>query len=175
MGVTDFGNVNSRVRSLPRLKVELNQSWLRQRHWSPFQWLLIGSAGLVAALILLVPAYLLLRVGTSWAEAWETLSQPRTLEILGNTLGLAVAVTAASTLIAVPLAWLTTSTDLPGKRLWAVIVALPLVVPSYVAAYLFASILTPKGLLQQILYPIFGIERLPSFYGFPGEIGRAHV
>ncbi|MCA9900259.1 MAG: iron ABC transporter permease [Anaerolineales bacterium] len=168
MGVTDFGNVNSGVRSLPRLKVELNQSWLRQRHWSPFQWLLIGSAGLVAALILMVPAYLLLRVGTSWAEAWETLSQPRTLEILGNTLGLAAAVTAASTLIAVPLAWLTTSTDLPGKRLWAVIVALPLVVPSYVAAYLFASILTPKGLLQQILYPIFGVERLPSFYGFPG-------
>ena len=164
MGVTDFGS----VRSLPRIKVELGQGWLRQRHWSPFHWLLVGSAGLVAALILIVPAYLLLRVGTGWAEAWETLSQARTLEILGNTVGLAVAVTAASILIAVPLAWLTTSTDLPGKRLWAVVVALPLVVPSYVAAYLFASILTPKGLLQQILYPIFGIERLPNFYGFPG-------
>ncbi|MEZ4591088.1 MAG: iron ABC transporter permease [Chloroflexota bacterium] len=164
MGVTDFG----RVRSLPRIKVELGQGWLRQRHWSPFHWLLVGSASLVAALILIVPAYLLLRVGTGWAEAWETLSQPRTLEILGNTVGLAVAVTAASILIAVPLAWLTTCTDLPGKRFWAVIVALPLVVPSYVAAYLFASILTPKGLLQQILYPIFGIERLPNFYGFPG-------
>ncbi|MCB8947146.1 MAG: iron ABC transporter permease [Ardenticatenaceae bacterium] len=164
MGVTDFGS----VRSLPRIKVELGQGWLRQRHWSPFHWLLVGSAGLVAALILLVPIYLLLRVGTGWAEAWETLSQARTLEILGNTVGLAVAVTAASILIAVPLAWLTTSTDLPGKRLWAVVVALPLVVPSYVAAYLFASILTPKGLLQQILYPIFGIERLPNFYGFPG-------
>lgn len=164
MGVTDFGN----VRSLPRIKIELGQTWLRQRHWSPFHWLLVGSAALVAALILLVPIYLLLRVGTSWSEAWQTLSQPRTLEILGNTLGLAVAVTAASALIAVPLAWLTTCTDLPGKRLWAVIVALPLVVPSYVAAYLFASILTPKGLLQQILHPIFGIERLPNFYGFPG-------
>ncbi|MAT96737.1 MAG: iron ABC transporter permease [Anaerolineaceae bacterium] len=164
MGVTDFGN----VRTLPRIKIEIDQTWLRQRHWSPFHWLLVGSAGIVAALILLVPAYLLLRVGTSWSEAWQTLSQPRTLEILGNTLGLAVAVTAASALIAVPLAWLTTCTDLPGKRLWAVIVALPLVVPSYVAAYLFASILTPKGLLQQILYPIFGVERLPNFYGFPG-------
>ncbi|MBK7894681.1 MAG: iron ABC transporter permease [Anaerolineaceae bacterium] len=164
MGVTDFGS----VRSLPRIKVELGQTWLRQRHWSVFHWLLVGSAGLVAALILIVPIYLLLRIGTGWAEAWATLSQPRTLEILGNTLGLAVAVTAASILIAVPLAWLTTSTDLPGKRFWAVIVALPLVVPSYVAAYLFASILTPKGLLQQMLYPIFGIERLPNFYGFPG-------
>ncbi|MFZ1396322.1 MAG: hypothetical protein WAS33_05465, partial [Candidatus Promineifilaceae bacterium] len=103
MGVTDFGS----VRSLPRIKVELGQTWLRQRHWSVFHWLLVGSAGLVAALILIVPIYLLLRIGTGWAEAWATLSQPRTLEILGNTLGLAVAVTAASILIAVPLAWLT--------------------------------------------------------------------
>lgn len=164
MGVTDLGS----VRPLPKIKIGLDRDWLRQQRESSFYWLLIGSAGLVAALILLVPAYLLLRVGTGWAEAWQTLSQPRTLEILGNTLGLAAAVTAVSTLIAVPLAWLTTCTDLPGKRLWAVIVALPLVVPSYVAAYLFASILTPKGLLQQILHPIFGIERLPNFYGFPG-------
>lgn len=168
MGVTDFGNVPGRVRSLPRIKIELGQSWLRQRHWSPFHWLLVGSATLMAALILLVPAYLLLRIGGAWTEAWETLAQPRTLEILGNTVGLAVAVTAVSILIAVPLAWLTTSTDLPGKRFWAVVVALPLVVPSYVAAYLFASILTLKGLLQQMLYPLFGIERLPNFYGFPG-------
>ena len=164
MGVTDLGS----VRSLPRIKLELNKTWLRDQHWSPFYWLLVGSAGLVAALILLVPAYLLLRVGSGWAEAWQTFSQQRTLEILANTLKLAVSVTAASTLIAVPLAWLTTHTDLPGKKLWAVIVALPLVVPSYVAAYLFASILTPKGLLQQMLHPIFGVERLPNFYGFPG-------
>ncbi|WP_420641804.1 ABC transporter permease [Candidatus Leptofilum sp.] len=168
MGVTDFGNVQGNARSLPRIKLNVNLDWLGQQNWSPFHWLLVGSAGLVAALILLVPAYLLLRVGTGWAEAWQTLFQARTLEILGNTLGLAVSVTAASALIAVPLAWLTTCTDLPGKRFWAVIVALPLVVPSYVAAYLFASILTPKGLLQQLLQPIFGIEQLPNFYGFPG-------
>ncbi|VAW43287.1 Ferric iron ABC transporter, permease protein, partial [hydrothermal vent metagenome] len=162
--VTNLGH----VRTWPKIKFELDQRWLPQRHGSPFQWLLIGSAGLVAALILLVPAYLLLRVGTGWAGAWQTLAQPRTLQILGNTLGLALSVTAAATLLAVPLAWLTTCTDLPGKRFWAVLVALPLVVPSYVAAYLFASILTPKGLLQQLLQPIFGIERLPNFYGFPG-------
>ncbi len=164
MGVTNLGS----IRTLPGIKIELDQTWLRRRHWSPFNWLLVGSAGLVSALILLVPAYLLLRVGTGWAEAWQTLAQARTLEILGNTLGLAAAVTLASAVLAVPLAWLTTCSDLPGKRFWAVIVALPLVVPSYVAAYLFASILTPKGLLQQILQPILGIERLPNFYGFPG-------
>ncbi|MCZ7668362.1 MAG: iron ABC transporter permease [Chloroflexi bacterium] len=40
--------------------------------------------------------------------------------------------------------------------------------PSYVAAFVYASILTPKGLLQQTLYPLTGIEKLPSLYGFPG-------
>ena len=105
MGVTDFGSVQKQTHTLPRIKLNLNQTWQRQRHWSPFRWLLVGSAGLVATLILLVPAYLLLRVGTGWAEAWETLSQPRTLEILGNTVGLAVAVTAVSAIIA-PSYWL---------------------------------------------------------------------
>ena len=59
MGVTNLGS----IRTLPGIKIELDQTWLRRRHWSPFNWLLVGSAGLVSALILLVPAYLLLRHG----------------------------------------------------------------------------------------------------------------
>jgi iron(III) transport system permease protein len=73
-------------------------------------------------------------------------------------------------LIAVPLAWLTTRTDLPFRRVWAVLTPLPLVIPSYVGAYLFASALGPRGLLQQGLEWIFGITRLPDLYGFPGAV-----
>ncbi|MCO5195020.1 MAG: iron ABC transporter permease, partial [Anaerolineae bacterium] len=69
--------------------------------------------------------------------------------------------------IAVPLAWLTTATDLPGRRYWFVATALPLVLPSYVAAYLFISIFGPVGMLQDMLVPL-GITRLPSVYGFFG-------
>jgi iron(III) transport system permease protein len=40
--------------------------------------------------------------------------------------------------------------------------------PSYVAAFVYMTILAPKGLLQQFLEPWTGIARLPSLIGFPG-------
>ncbi|NKQ37017.1 MAG: iron ABC transporter permease [Chloroflexi bacterium] len=159
-------NKLSSVRPLQPGNISFKPSWLRQ--WSPFQAILVGSAALVAALILLVPAYLLLRTVTGWENAAKTLLRPQTWQVLGNTVILAVSVTAGTAVLAIPLAWLTACTNLPGRRLWNVLVALPLVIPSYVAAYLYASLLTPKGLLQQWLYPLTGLERLPEFYGFPG-------
>ena len=45
--------------------------------------------------------------------------------------------------------------------------ALPLVVPTYVGAFLFVSALGPRGLLQDALEPL-GINRLPEIYGLPG-------
>ncbi|HIE55269.1 MAG TPA: iron ABC transporter permease [Chromatiaceae bacterium] len=136
-------------------------------NWSIYRLLLIAGASVTAVMILLVPAYLLVRMGGAWSEAFETLSKPRTLTILGNTIKLAMAVTLSTTAIAVPIAWLTTQTDLPGRRVWAILAALPLVVPSYIYAYLMVSVLSPKGLLQQLLEP-FGVNRLDPIYGFPG-------
>ena len=81
-----------------------------------------------------------------------------------RTAGLAAAVTGASILIAVPIAWLTVRTDLPGRRVWATLCTLPLVIPSYVGAYLFVAALGPEGLLADAL----GVDSIPSIYGFPG-------
>ncbi len=163
MAVNELG----RVRTLPQPRINI-QSWRHGRHLSPFYLLLISSAVLVSALILLAPAYLLLRTATGWQNAADTLLRVQTWQVLGNTLWLALTVTAATAVLAVPLAWLTTCTDLPGKRIWAILLALPLVIPSYVAAFLFVSMMTPKGLLQQLTYPLLGIERFPNVYGFPG-------
>jgi iron(III) transport system permease protein len=81
--------------------------------------------------------------------------------------GLAAAATAGAVALAVPLAYLTTRTDLPGRRIWAVLVTLPLVVPSYIGAYLLVSAFGPRGFLQDALSPL-GVEQIPSIYGFPG-------
>ena len=43
----------------------------------------------------------------------------RTLGLLWSTLKLAVAVTASSVVIAVPIAWLTVRTNLPGRQVWS--------------------------------------------------------
>jgi iron(III) transport system permease protein len=128
---------------------------------------LILAAATVAGLVLLPVAYLLVRTIGAGDAAVSILLKPTTWQTLGRTVWLSGAVTLASVLLAVPLAWLTVCTDLPGRRFWAVATALPLVLPSYVAAYLLVTILGPKGMLQQMLAPL-GVARLPEIYGFPG-------
>ena len=123
---------------------------------------------LVAALMLLTPLYLVMRTAGSGTAALDILVKASTIQALGRTISLSLAVTVASALVAVPLAWLTVCTDLPGRKMWAAAAALPLVLPSYVAAFLFVSTFGPKGLVQQWLFPLTGIERLPEIYGFSG-------
>jgi iron(III) transport system permease protein len=130
--------------------------------------LLVAAALITVSLVIIVPTYLLIRTTGAGEATLETLRSLRTWQTMGNTLLLTVSVVLASTVIAVPMAWLTTWTDLPGRRVWALVGALPLVVPSYVAAYLYASLLSPKGPVQQALEPWLGIDRLPPFTGFPG-------
>jgi iron(III) transport system permease protein len=135
---------------------------------TPTALLLTLAAALVTTLILLIPAYLLYRSAGA-SDAIATILSARTLTVLLTSIGLAAAVTLSATLLAVPLAWLTTVTDLPGRRLWSILAALPLILPSYVAAYIHISLLSPKGLLQQLLAPL-GVERMPNLYGWPGAL-----
>ena len=128
---------------------------------------LLIPAGLVALAMVLPLAYLVIRSAGASSEAWELLFRLRTAQILGRSALLVAVVTGTSVALAVPLAWLTARTDLPFRRLWAVLTAMPLVVPSYVGAFLAVSALGPKGLLQQLLAPI-GVDRLPEIYGLPG-------
>ena len=124
----------------------------------------------VAAALVLPPAYLLLRTMGSGAEGWEILLRVRILEILGRTFLLVGAVTGASIVLAVPVAWLTVRTDLPLRRVWSVATALPLVIPSYVGGLIVVVALGPRGMLQQLLDNLWGIDRLPDIYGFPGAL-----
>lgn len=127
-------------------------------------------AVLVAAIVLLPLVYLLLRTMGAGGDVWELLFRVRTLAILVRTLSLVIAVTAVSLAISLPLAWLTTRTDLPFRRIWSVLTVLPLVIPSYVAGFVIIAAMGPKGMLQQLLAGPFGVERLPDVYGFFGAI-----
>jgi iron(III) transport system permease protein len=79
----------------------------------------------------------------------EILLRPRTGELLVRSVALAGAVTAACVLIGTVGAWLVACSDLPGRRVWAVLLALPLAVPSYVAGFTW-------------------ISQWPGIAGFPG-------
>jgi len=133
-------------------------------------FLLWLPAYLLVAAILMPIGYLVLRAFAGEAAIWDVVFRARNVEILWNSVILAVSVTFASIVISLPIAWLTTRTDLPFRRGWALLSALPLVIPSYIGAYLFVSAMGPRGLVQGWLEPLFGIERLPSLYGFPGAV-----
>ena len=108
---------------------------------------------------------LLKKMGLPYVEVKK--SEFEKFNLKGRTALLVLTVTAASVAIAVPVAWLTVRTDLPLRRLWAVLTALPLVIPSYVAGFLIVLALGPRGTLQGLLEPL-GVERLPDIHGFTG-------
>jgi iron(III) transport system permease protein len=98
------------------------------------------------------------------ADLWGQLSSPRTLGPLRRSLWLGATVGLSASVVGTGLAWLTTRSDIPGRRFWRVVVPLPLVLPSFVGAAAFLAALAPGGLVQEI----FGLWATPQLSGFWG-------
>lgn len=122
-------------------------------------------AGVVCVVMAIPLVYILLRVAESDAGTWDLILRDRTLWLALRSIGLVTAVTAGAITIGVPLAWLTVRTDMPLRKMWAVLVALPLVIPSYVAAFALISAFGPSGMINQVT----GIDGLPTISGFTGS------
>ena len=129
---------------------------------------LVFTAAAIVGLVALPLIYLAVRAIEGGGRAWDVLFSRGLLELVVDTGVLVVAVTGTAVAVGLPLAWLTTRTDLPGRELWATAAALPLVIPSYVAALVFLAAFGPRGLLQRLLEGPFGVERVPEIYGLPG-------
>ncbi|MEO0558156.1 MAG: iron ABC transporter permease [Bacteroidota bacterium] len=116
--------------------------------WHHGVWVPVGAV----ALGVLVPlGYLMARAFSSDPAALADLVfRMRTLRLVGNTLGLAIAVLGSTAALAFPLAWLVTRTDLPFRRVFTVLGALPLAVPGYVMAYALLASTGPTGLLAEV-------------------------
>ncbi len=150
----------------------LRRPFDRFRPSQPLSWrrvLLLRLPSLLVTLAVTLPLiYLAIRAIDGQSTALEALLRPQTAATLWRTAALAFSVTAAACALAVVLGWLTVRSDLPYRNVLAVFSALPLVIPSYVGAYLLVSALGPRGMLQQWLELLVGLERLPEIYGFPG-------
>jgi len=97
---------------------------------------------LLAAAVALIPAvYLVVRVAEAGLpRILAEVTTPRVAAMAGRTLALVGLVWLGSTIFGVTAALLTTRTDAPGRRVFGVLLALPLAVPSYVAAYTWAAV-----------------------------------
>ena len=130
---------------------------------------ILAPALLVGSALILPLVYLSIRTfATGESDVLDVLFRQRIADIIGRTIVLVISVTIASTILAVPIAWLTTRTDIPFRRAWVVLSVLPLVIPTYVAGFVVVAALGPKGMLQKALEGTFGIDRLPDIHGFPG-------
>jgi iron(III) transport system permease protein len=114
--------------------------WVRKGHGRPSVALLLLSAAI--ALLALAPVGFLLdqALSAGWSEVDRLLFRPYVGHLLTNTLALVAAGTAATTVLGVGVAWLVERTDLPGRRAWAVLAALPITVPAFVTSYSWVSI-----------------------------------
>ena len=97
----------------------------------------------VAVFLSLIPfGYLLVRVfGAGFDSFVESIERTRTLELLANSLLLAIAVSLSAMLIGTLQAWIAVRSNLPGRKAFAVLAALPLAIPSYVAAYSWVAVI----------------------------------
>jgi len=110
--------------------------------------------------------YLVMRAFDAGAGAFgDLLFRRRNLDLLWNSLRLTAGVLCVSTLIAFPLAWLTTRSSMKGKRVWALAGVLPLAIPSYLMAYAVLSMGGNIGVVAQLTDSVF-----PRFEGYWGAV-----
>ncbi|WP_135663961.1 ABC transporter permease [Halorhabdus rudnickae] len=123
---------------------------------------------IAVAVALVAPlGWLFVEVFDLGPRAFALTVDPRTIEILIRSVALVAVVTVASVLVGVPIALLTARTDLPFARLFTVLAALPLAIPSYLGALAVLSAFGTGGILTGVLAPI-EIEQIPEISGFAG-------
>ncbi len=144
--------------------------WPRRRRprFSP----LLAAVALATALAVSSPlVYVVIRAAGAGPERlWSTIASPATLGLLARTVALVGGVVATAVAIALPAAWLVTRTDLPARRLWAVLGALPLVFPSYVAALALVATLGPRGYVTLWIEAWTPLRIGGLIYGYTGAL-----
>lgn len=134
----------------------------RREHTIPALLWLVAIAIMAAMLIPVV--YLLVVTTTLGTDGVRNvLTDPLTWRLIGRTINLGVTVTLASILLSVPVAWITTRSDIPARRFFAIATALPLVIPTYVGAFALVAAFARGGLAENW----FGITGVNP-YGYIG-------
>jgi iron(III) transport system permease protein len=108
-------------------------------HRAPVSVMIAAFA--VSALSLVPLGYILVQtVATGWDQAYALIVRPRVGELLRHTAALVAVTVTAGVLLGVAAAWLVERTDLPLRRLWAVLFAVPLAIPAFVTSYGWVSL-----------------------------------
>jgi iron(III) transport system permease protein len=125
--------------------------------------LALSLVSLVVAVLFAAPlAYLVVRNTQIGTDAFDVLASDTALGPLQRTLVLATTVALATAVVGTTAAWLVVRTDLPGRRVFRVLLALPLVIPSFVGALALVAAFARGGLLDELV----GLDSLPRVRGY---------
>jgi iron(III) transport system permease protein len=142
----------------------------RARWKKPPSGLLVLSI-LVAAVLLVPLAFLLVEAaGAGVGQVASLIDRQLTEQLLWNTVRLSVVVTALCAVIGTGTAWLTERTNLPGRRVWAVLLVVPLAIPDFVVSFGWASISTDvsgfRGAVLVMTLSVYPLVYLPVAASF---------
>ena len=136
---------------------------------------LLTLSCLVAAVLALPLAFLLIEAsGAGFGNVFHLIFRPLTWSLLWNTVRLTVAVTVSCAVIGTAGAWCVERTDLPGRRVWAVLLVVPLAIPDFVVSFGWHSLWTwAHGFLGAVIvmtlavYPLVYLPVAASLRGGP--------
>lgn len=117
----------------------LSRPALRRRGWPP--WGLAAPSVVIAAVLLAPIVFLVLQAAhAGWSDVSHLLFRRLTRVLLVNSIELAAAVGAAAAVLGTGAAYLVERTELPGRRVWSVLVVLPVAIPDFVVGYTWHSV-----------------------------------
>lgn len=106
--------------------------------------------------------------GWTLANYRDALSQRTILEAMLNSIGLSIGTVVLCAAVGVPLAFLFERYTFPGRRVFSVLAALPLVLPPLVGTIAFIFLLGESGIFARSIQQIFQLESTPwSLRGWP--------
>jgi len=147
------------------MKTDHSKRKIRNHPWASVALVLIAVVVLTYGVIypnLSVVVTSLQRAG-SWtlANYRELLSQRTVIEAIVSSLGLSIGTVLLCAIVGVPLAFLFERFTFPGRRLFAVLAALPLVLPPLVGTLAFIFLVGESGILAHGIQNLFALEKPP--------------
>jgi iron(III) transport system permease protein len=142
------------------------QRWLAcfQRRPDPTA---IGAVAVGVALLAIAPlASLVVLAGADTGDLWAHLARYVLPVALLQTALLLAGVAVITVTVGVGTAWVVTTFEFPGRKAFIWLLPLPLAIPTYIVAYVYADILDAFGPVQSALRAIIG-WRSAAEYWFP--------
>lgn len=108
--------------------------------------------------------------GLSLANYTDVLQQAKTWKTVQNTLLIVLSSTLLSVILGVFAAWLIAYSDIRGKKIITMLIMLSFIIPSYVATLAWTQLMSPNGLLAQVLSVLPGNWKVWDMYSYSGII-----